>query len=53
VCLAVAIPICDAANQDTLNGAAEELFEDLIAKSVQPLDGKEALSCPVYNCVGV
>ena len=34
---------------------AVELFEDLMAhaKSFQPPEVEEVLSCPLYNCVGV
>jgi hypothetical protein len=37
---------------DALTGAAVEPFEDLRAhaKSFQPLEGKEALSCPFHDC---
>jgi hypothetical protein len=54
-CQAFAIPSGDAASQDALNGAAVELFQDLRAhaKSFQPLEGEESLSCPLQNCVGV
>ena len=49
------IPSDDAASQDALNGAAVELFEDLRAhaKSFQPPEGEEALSCLLHYCVGV
>ena len=45
----------DAASQDALNGAAVERFEDLRAhaKSFQPPEEEEALSCPLCDCVGV
>ena len=54
-CRAAAIPSGDAANQDALNGAAVERFEDLRAhaKYFQPSEGEEALSCPRHDCVGV
>jgi hypothetical protein len=41
--------------QYALNGATVELLEDLTAddKSFQPPEGEEALSCPLYDCVGV
>ena len=45
----------DAASRDALSGAAVELFQDLRAhaKSFQPPEGEEALSCPLHDCVGV
>ena len=54
-CQAVAIPSVDAVDQDALNGAAVERFEDLRAhaKPFQPPEGEEALSCPLHDCVGV
>ena len=52
---AFAIPSGDAASQYALDGAAVELFEDLRthAKSFQPPEGEEALSCPLHDCAGV
>ena len=43
------------ASQDAFNGAAVDIFENLRAhaKSFQPPDGEEALSCLLHNCVGV
>ena len=55
ICRAVAIPGGDATNQDALDGAAVELFEDLgtHAKYFQSPEGKKVLSCPLQDCVGV
>ena len=52
---AVALPSGDSASQDALNGAAVELFEDLMAhaKALQHPEGEEALSCLLHDCVGV
>jgi hypothetical protein len=41
----ISIPVGDTSSQDTLNGAAVKVPEDLMrhAKSFQPLEGEEAL----------
>ena len=52
---AVATPGSDATDQDAIDGAAVERFEDLgtHAKSFQSPKGKKVSSCPLQDFLGV